>query len=287
MKIYMRNFIYGTIVCVIGILLVYSILNPSFVAKLWNFISDNTIALLASAFLGGFSAGLFSYYFNSQSRLKELRHTKYFEHRNTIVQIEHELIGARASLSRNLESIKVALEAKKDRYRFILRFFNLDISSGLSLKLLDLNFINKYSEVYIIFKSINSDVEYLQGMVEQIQLKIDVDEPKPTPAVISQMNNYMTMLEHVYNQSLIADQMSLELVAMCKISLAEKPEHKLKEYINKGGEIKYSILKADIDKKITTISEEENRPGTEANPRPKFIALYFDLVKVTVTTPAI
>jgi hypothetical protein len=55
------------------------------------------------------------------------------------------------------------------------------------------------------------------------------------------MDNYMLMINHLNNQLLISDQMSLELVAMCKIALEENPENKLKEYIQKGGEIKYLV----------------------------------------------
>jgi hypothetical protein len=86
---------------------VYKLQAIQIITTNWKVASDN-IALHTSAFLGGFSAGVFIYYFNSKSRLNELRHTKYFEHRTTMVQIEHELIGVRANLSRNIESIKCA-----------------------------------------------------------------------------------------------------------------------------------------------------------------------------------
>lgn len=287
MEIITRDFIRGAIIGLIGVLTFCFYLNPHSLTSVWNFISENTISLFISAFMGGFSAGYFGYYFNSKSRVEELRHTKYFEHRNTIVQIEHELIGIRVNLSRDIESIKSALEVKNDRYRFILRFFSLEISSGLSLRLLDLDLINKYSELYIIFQSINSDLEYLGSMVKEIQSKIDIDNPQPTPALMGLMNNYITMINHVYNQLLSSDKMSLELVAICKIALIERLDVKLKEYIKKGGEIKYSITKSDIDKKIKEISKEENRPGTEKNPKPKFVALYFDLVRVIVSNPVI
>ncbi|GEM_PF-2712697 len=280
MKINRSDFIGGLAIGAPGVLITYFILFPNLITTIWNFISNATISLFISAFLGGFSAGVFTYYFNSKSRLNELRHTKYFEHRNTLVQIEHELVGARVHLSRNLESIKTALEVKDNRYRFILRFFDLSISSGLSLRLLDLNIINKYSELYIIFQSINSDIEYLRGMVHEIQSKLDIDDPKPTPALISLMNNYILMLSHINNQLLTSDKMSLELVAICKIALLEDPKHKLREYINKGGEIKYLISKTEIEEKIKKISDEEDKPGSEKDPRPQFVALYFDLVRI-------
>lgn len=280
MKINRSDFIGGLAIGAPGVLITYFILFPNLITTIWNFISNATISLFISAFLGGFSAGVFTYYFNSKSRLNELRHTKYFEHRNTLVQIEHELVGARVHLSRNLESIKTALEVKDNRYRFILRFFDLSISSGLSLRLLDLNIINKYSELYIIFQSINSDIEYLRGMVHEIQSKLDIDDPKPTPALISLMNNYILMLSHINNQLLTSDKMSLELVAICKIALLEDPKHKLREYINKGGEIKYLISKTEIEEKIKKISDEEDKPDSEKDPRPQFVALYFDLVRI-------
>lgn len=283
MKINIGDFIRGIIIGLIGVLIVY----PHLFITAWSIISDSTISLFISAFLGGFSAGVFTYYFNSKSRLNEVRNTKYFEHRNTIVQIEHELVSVRVNLSRNIESIKTALEVKNDRYRFILRFFSLDISSGLSLRLLDLDFINKYAELYIIFQSINSDIEYLKSMVQEIQSKIDIDNPQPTPTLISLVNNYMLMLNHVYTQLLTSDKMSLELVAMCKIALIESPENKLKEYMRKGGEIKYSISKAAINKKIQMILKEENKRGSEEDPRPQFVALFFDMFRVMVTTRTI
>jgi hypothetical protein len=274
------NYVLGLVIGLAGLgglIVIYCRLTPSVLKKFWEFIVGD------SAFLGGFSAGLFTYYFNSKSRVKELRHTKYFEHRNTIVQIEHELIGVRVNLSRNLESIKIALEVKENRYRFILRFFNLNISPGLSLRLLDLDLINKYSEMYIIFQSINSDIEYLKSMVEQIKSKLDIDNPNPTPSLITLMNNYLMMLDHVHKQLLIADKMSLELVAICKIALSENPQSKLNEYVKTGGEIKYSVPKIDLDEKMKDISTEEDRSGSDVDPRPKFVALYFDLIRVIRT----
>lgn len=278
MKINRADFILGGLIGLI-ITIVCALIGTSFFIISWAVISDSTISLFISAFLGGFSAGVFTYYFNSKSRLNELRHTKYFEHRNTMVQIEHELLGARINLSRNIESTKQVFEVKDDRYRFLTRLFKLEISPGLSLRLLDINFINKYSELYIIFQSINSDISYLQSMVEKIESKIDIDNPNPSRAIISLMDNYMTMVEHLHNQLITADKMSGELIAMCQVAMSEAPEVKLKEYIKKGGEIKYTVSKIEINKKLKSISEEENRPGTKTDPRPKFIALFFDLVK--------
>ncbi|HVZ67538.1 MAG TPA: hypothetical protein VG917_04715 [Patescibacteria group bacterium] len=285
MKINIPYFVRGVVIGVLVVYLVYSFINPSLITKPWDFISDETIALFISAFLGGFSAGLFGYYFNSKSRVKELRHTKYFEHRNTIVQIEHELIGVREDLSRDLESMKLALEVRNDRYRFILRFFDLNISSGLSLRLLDLDLINKYSQLYIALQSINSDIKYLQSIVTQLQDKIDIDNPNITPAIMSLMNMYETMLEHTFNQLLIADRMSLELVAICRVALEDDTETTLEKYENRGGEIKYSITKTQIDKEIMSISQEENRPGSKEDPKPRFVSLYFDIYRIVVGNP--
>ncbi len=104
-----------------------------------NLIKDSTFQIVLSAFLGGFFAALFSNHFESRRRIKELRRDKYFEHRNTVVQIEHELIPLRVNMSRNIASVEDALKNTNDNnIRIILRFYNISISTGLSLKLLNL-----------------------------------------------------------------------------------------------------------------------------------------------------
>jgi len=55
-------------------------------------------------------AGLFSNYFESKRRIFDKRSDKYHEHKNTIVQIEHELVPARLNLSRNIQSLEDAIK---------------------------------------------------------------------------------------------------------------------------------------------------------------------------------
>lgn len=77
--------------------------------SLQNFFVSKSFEIIAAAFFGGLFAGLFSNYFESRRRIFDKRSDKYHEHRNTIVQIEHELIPARVNLSRNIKSLMDSL----------------------------------------------------------------------------------------------------------------------------------------------------------------------------------
>src|SRR3989344_3565614 len=107
--------------------------------------ASSMAAIILSSFFGGLFAGWWSNYFETKRRIHDKRHDKYYEHRNTIVQIEQELIPLRVNISRDLASITDAIENTNDQnIRFILRFDRLFLSTGLGLRLLSLDFINMY-----------------------------------------------------------------------------------------------------------------------------------------------
>src|SRR5437762_1602869 len=89
-------------------------------------------AIIASAFFGGFFAALWTNRFETKRRIHDKRHDKYYEHRNTIVQIEQELIPLRVNISRDIASISQAIDNTNDQnIRLILRFYKLSLSTGL------------------------------------------------------------------------------------------------------------------------------------------------------------
>lgn len=140
----------------------------SILVKINELLQNSTFQIILSAFSGGFFAAFFTNYFESKKRIHEIRRDKYFEHRNTVVQIEHELIPFRVNLSRNITSIDDALKnIDENNIRIILRFYQSSISTGLSLKLLNLTLINEYVETYSLIESLNTDFEYLNGIIKK------------------------------------------------------------------------------------------------------------------------
>jgi hypothetical protein len=236
--------------------------------------------IILSAFFGGLFAGLFNYYFESKGRLREKRRDKYFENRNTIVQIEHELIPVRVNMSRNLNSIKIALDGTSDtQTRIVLRFYKLLFSTGLSLKLLNLNFINLYSELFSALESINSDMEYISGMT--IKIRDDLENKRTVNE--SLIESYKLFLAQLKNSCESADAKSLQLLLMCQIALRGKDERLLKDYIKNGKEISYNLREKEIAEQKIKITNQENRKGTKKDKRPQFVAPYIDIRKEVVS----
>lgn len=241
-----------------------------------NFLNSEVFKIILSAFSGGLFAGLFANYFESKRMLSEKRRDKYFEHRNTIVQIEHELIPVRVNMSRNIASIEDALTNINDtNIRLILRFYKLYISTGLSLKLLNLTLINQYSELYILIESINSDMRYIDGIVGSITADINkgiMDSNK--------IQMYIQMLNHLKNRCGEADKKTLELVSFSQIIINQDDKKIIKTYLKKGGLIEYKIDNKEIKIKSKKTEKEENLEYKNGEARPKFIALYLDIKKV-------
>src|SRR3989344_6491762 len=91
--------------CLTSTLLLTGYINPSSsslgTSLIFNYILKDNAAAIFTGFWGGLFAGLWGYYYQSKQRNEEKRADKYFDHRNVIVQIEHEMIPIRLNLSRN------------------------------------------------------------------------------------------------------------------------------------------------------------------------------------------
>lgn len=236
-------------------------------------------AIVLSSFFGGLFAGWWSNYFETRRRIHDKRHDKYYEHRNTIVQIEQELIPLRVNISRDLASITDAIENTNDHnIRFILRFYKLLLSTGLGLKLLSLDLINKYAELYSALESFNSDIDYVSGMISSI--RDDEKEGKIDP---SKVDSYKIFLPQLKDGAEQIDQKSLELLAMGKLAIG-KDDKKIKEkYIDDGEEIKYTFGKKSLAQKYKSIKNEEDGSLHKDEKQPKFVAPYLDLKRVLIT----
>ena len=234
----------------------------------------NVLGILLSAFFGGFFAGLWSNYFESRRRIHELRRDKYIDHRNTIVQIEHELIPIRVNLSRNLQSLKIALDSTNNRnIRLILRLYKMTISPGLNLKLLDINLINEYLELYTILASINSDIQYLEGVVDIIK-----DDLRNKKLDRSLLGVYSQVVSHLYKSCQKSDDKSLSLLSKCIFIVKLSEEEIKKKYIKSGGAITYTIAEKDVKKRRERIVEEETRP--RKGEKDQFVAPYIDVKNI-------
>ncbi|MBI2595570.1 hypothetical protein HYW46_02425 [Candidatus Daviesbacteria bacterium] len=241
-------------------------------SSIGNLLQDNTFQIVLSAFLGGFFAALFSNYFESRRRINQLRRDKYFDHRNTVVQIEHELIPVRVNMSRNIASVEDALQNTNDNnIRIILRFYNISISTGLSLKLLNLDLINEYAEAYSMVESLNSDFQYTNGVVNQI-----IEDHKQGKIDFSKIGVYLEMLNYLKYQCDLVDKKTLNLLSMCKVAIRESEEKKLSKYLKEGMLINYDFDKKTLSSESKKVEKEEKRDVKNGMPRPKFVALYLD-----------
>lgn len=250
--------------------------DTAVINSLAELFQNRTFEIILSAFSGGLFAGLFANYFEIKRRIREKRSNKYFEHRNTIVQIEHELIPARINIARNLASINNSIEnTNQTQVRLILRFFKPFLSTGLSLRLLDLRFINIYSEVYILFETINSDIEYINGMISSIREDLQsrhIDE--------SLLQSYVQMLSYMKEKCEEADHKSLTLLSLSKVAL-NKSDTGIKEaYLKTGNSIKYSVQKKKFKKEAIKIERGEHRPYKKGEMPEKFFAPFMDLKRI-------
>lgn len=257
---------------------IYSI-SPSNFKGLLVLLNNNTIQIIFSAFFGGLFAGLFAYIFESKRRLNEKRSDKYYEHRNTIVQIEHELIPVRVIMSRNIESINDALKnTKENNTRLILRFYKLVFSTGLNLRLLNLKLINMYSETYSLLQSINADFEFIGDIINALQYEIN-NRSEPD---VNKLNMYSIFLSNLKRDCDTADKKILELLVFCKYSIAIDDIKMKNLYIKNGGQINYKLSKKNLNERSKEIEKQENLPYKNGEARPKFITPYLDIKKVII-----
>lgn len=239
----------------------------------------NLTAIITSAFFGGLFAGLWTNHFESKRRTHDKRHDKYYEHRNTIVQIEQELIPLRVNISRDIVAIEDAItNTHETNVRFILRFYKLFLSTGLGLRLLNLDLINKYAELYSAIESFDSDIQYISGMVSSI-----MEDKKAGKIDDSMVESYKVFLPQLKDVCEQIDQKSLELLGMCKLAIG-KDDKKIKDkYIADGKEIKYTFDKKSLDKKFEGVRKEENGSLHKDEKQPKFVSPFLDLKKVLIT----
>ncbi len=234
--------------------------------------------IILSAFFGGLFAGLFSNYFEVKRRLEDLRRTKYYDHRNTIVQIEHELLPSRINISRNISSLSDSLNnTNENNKRIVLRFFRLDISKGLSLNLLNLKIINLYAEVFSQFEIINNDIDYVNQIVTKI-----IDNNKSSTPDENLINLYFQFSEYLLKEINEADQKSLELLVYTKIILEEKEEKIIKDYLKNGKQVNYVFNKKSTRKNKSKIIKEETRKPRKKEVRPQFITPFLDIKRIYI-----
>ncbi len=235
-------------------------------------------AIITSAFFGGLFAGLWTNHFESKRRVNDKRRDKYYDHRNTIVQIEQELIPLRVNISRDITSIADAItNTHETNVRFILRFYKLSLSTGLGLQLLSLEFINKYAELYSAIESFNSDIQYISGMVSSF-----LEDKKAERIDDSLIESYKVFLPQLKDECEQIDQKSLELLGMCKLAISKEDKEIRDQYIEDGKEIKYKFDKKSLSKKYEGIRDEEDGSLHKGEKQPKFVSPFLDLKKILI-----
>ncbi len=215
----------------------------------------------------------------SKRRIHDIRHDKYYEHRNTIVQIEQELIPLRVNISRDIISIADAItNTHEANVRFILRFYGLHLSNGLGLRLMNLDIINKYAELYSAIESFNSDIQYVSGMVSSF-----MDDRKAGKIDDSMIESYKVFIPQLQDTCEQIDQKSLELLGMCKLAIGKEDKKIRDQYVEDGKEIKYTFDKKSLNNKYEGIKKEEDGSLHQAEKQPKFVSPFLDLKKVLIT----
>lgn len=259
-------------------LFIQSLLDASVpIYPIYRFIASITnikiVEIVLSAFFGGLFAAYWTYTFEIKRNLLDKRREKYNDHRNTIVQLEHELMPLRINLSRDQASINDALDTQTDtKTRLILRFYKLKLSTGLSLKLVNLDFINKYSELYSLIESINADFDYLNDLSQRIQAEIGTNRFKPSYLVV-----YRTMLPVLKVHCDEVDKKSLDLLIYAQLALRQNNKKTLEKYLDSGDLIEYHIDPNEKTKQTRKITREETRAPKEGEVRPQFASLYLDI----------
>lgn len=253
--------------------------GSALINQTWPTITGSVLAIIASAFFGGLFAGLWSNYFESKRRINDKRNDKYYEHRNSIVQIEQELIPLRVNISRNLASIADAIDNTiENNIRFILRFDRLFLSTGLGLKLLSLDLINKYAQLYSAIEKFNSDIDYVSGMIASVR-----EDQKAGKMDFSLVESYKVFLPHLKDECEEIDQKSLELLALSKVAIGKEDNNIKIKYVKDGKEIKYSVNKKSLTQKYDDIKKEEDAFSHKDEKQPKFVAPFLDLKRVLIT----
>lgn len=217
--------------------------------------------------------------YEAKIKINDKRHDKYYEHRNTIVQIEQELIPLRVNISRDITAVADAItNTHKTNVRFILRFYKLSLSTGLGLRLLNLDLINKYAELYSAIESFDSDIQYISGMVASV-----MEDKKAGKIDESMVESYKVFLPQLKDICEHIDQKSLELLGMCKLAIDKEDKKIIDKYIKDGKEINYSFDKKSLSKKYEGIKEEEDGSLHKGEEQPKFVSPFMDLKKVLIT----
>jgi len=236
-------------------------------------ITSIIVAPVISAFAGGFFAAYWSNKYEAKRRMDELRLDKYIEHRNTIVQLEHELIPERVSMSRNLSSfVEFKNGTNETRFRVLLRLYKLSLSPGLTMKLLNMDILNAYADLYSIIESINLDISYHEYLSDKI-----LSDAKAGKIDTSMLYLYATLVENLQKNCLIADNKSEILLAKCKAIVDLNDKDIKASYIKTGGTIAYDIPDSVLQNKKQAINSQEKPTGD--NDRVQFVAPYMDLVK--------
>jgi len=225
--------------------------------------------------IGGILAAILTFRLDSKGKMQNKRLDKYADHRNTLVQIEHELAPTRVSVGNNIKALEDAVQQFDSGVpRLILRMYKSDFSTGLSLRLINLELINDYSKIYILLKKINSDIDYLNQIVEKIQLWLEQEKDFSSLLVA-----YEKLIRYLVIQCKKADKKILDIVAKCKIALSlDEQEEKIKnKYRKDGKEVIYSFPKNSLDSKKADIVQQEKRPYIDGENPDQTFMLYLDL----------
>lgn len=236
-------------------------------------------SMTISAFLGGLFAGIWGNFFEVRRKRIEIRREKYNEHRNAIVQIQHEIIPLRINLSRDLACFnEILINTNKYNTRIVLRLYDLNLNSDLSMKILSIDLINEYLDLITILESIKSDIQYLTSLKNNILENSNIGKNNES------LNNlYPMVVQQLQKMCLKADALSLKLLSKCRLAInSSDQKNLLNKYISHGGEVVYVFTNKDIKKENTRTTRRETRPYAENEDREQFLAPYMDIKRINI-----
>ena len=131
------------------------------------------------AFLGAFSAfifGLITFYFQK-------RFERYWKHKNAVVEIEHLLQSHLNQNSSNQFLFNGAIDTLQRNHMTYTILTELRLPDDLSLRIGDIDILNRYFDYQDPIEKINHGAKTWQGMNEQLQQSITGNPNLPAPIV--------------------------------------------------------------------------------------------------------
>lgn len=222
------------------------------------FKESRLLELMEKVFLtsiGGIVAALLANYLSQKSRVENKRKDAYIKHKNAVVQMEQELLAARIEIDRDIQILENSINFNSEtKTRLILKMYKPDFSSGLGLRLLSVDFINKYYNLFLLFRKINLNIDYLSVVVADIRSGL-----KKNDLENNYLSTYRKIVGILFDQLKQAESDTLELIIMSESLLDLNEKEIISKFLENGKEINYNIPIEIMDKRKAQIFKNDKK----------------------------